>query len=526
MKGGYALFRFKILQFLIGACILVLPSMASAFTYYYTAHDFGPDLYGHQWNIWDTHDSIIWDWNVDEVNGYEHIRFKTLPYSATCAGDCVVHAVVTHDPTTGFNPSSGAGELVAVNSFEFPQSSTTQHIYRVDYQWHSAGYDITVYDQTTSATTSTSTVAITPTADMVDMFGSRWNWSPLYSYNGESDTIFPFSYSPSVILAATTSVDGGGPEMQTTPHYVITGSSTKKIHTITNNINSDATFYAGEIYKIFGDISIASGHSLTIQPGAIVKFDTAASSSITVNGTLTALATTSDTSIFFTSLKDDIIGGDTNGDGTATSFAPGDWGGIVVNSGGRADISRAVIRYGGKSIPMLYNNGGILNISTSTIVFSAKYGIKNSAGSTTISGSDVGFNEDGLYVDGGNAVVYATSTLHDNTAYSIYNDTSNMIFAKNNWWSATTGPYNASSNPIGTTTSAVSAYVDFDPWVGSTTHPMPTHYLVSDTAVGCGIIDACWSVASNTRKLLIATSSVTVYTSELNSAILSSTLGS
>jgi hypothetical protein len=289
-------------------------------------------------------------------------------------------------------------------------------------------------------------------------------------------------------------------------------------HTVSGNISSNTTWLSGHTYKVSGDIAVNSGVTLTVQPGAIVKFDTATSSNLIVNGTLTAAGSTASTTVF-TSVKDDLFGGDFNGDGTSTTPAAGDWGNIIVNSGGTATIGYGVIRYGGDSGAtdgMIRNNGGVISIATSSVVYSETAGIRNTSGTTNVTASDIGFNNDGLYLAGGSISVTGTSTIHDNVQYGAFNNTSatSSFTATNNYWAtasatAATGPYHPTLNPSGTG-DEISSYVDFDPWIGKAGTTSLPHYIRPD----CPITD-CSSV-QNRMMLLDA---VTTYTSELDAAI-------
>lgn len=293
--------------------------------------------------------------------------------------------------------------------------------------------------------------------------------------------------------------------------HIVSGT----IATTTTWTSPNAT---GDIYEISGNVSVNSGVTLTVDPSTIVKFDTATTSSLTVNGTLYSVSPAA-SSTFFTSLEDDLIGGDTNGDATTTAPGAGDWGGISVNSGGTVTIRNSVIRYGGSgSSPMLRNNGGTLNIATSTIAYGNTYGLKNDSGTTTISASDVAFNTYGLYLGGGSISVTATSTIHDNGAYGAFNATSatSSFFAENNYWATstatTTGPYNSTYNPDGTG-NAVSDFVDFDPWLGKVGYSDLPHYVLPDCRAG----SHCGSVP-NTGKLLLIDASSSPYAAALNAA--------
>ena len=267
-------------------------------------------------------------------------------------------------------------------------------------------------------------------------------------------------------------------------------------------------------YIVSGSFTIPSGKTLTVDPDVVVKFDGGAK--IIVDGEMSAAGTLGG-EIFFTSIKDDLIDRDTNGDGNATSPAASDWASISVNSGASTTINHAVIRYGGYTgccsnpYANLYNSGGTLNISSSTIAYASYYGIRNSAGTTTVTASDIGFNSYGLYVDGGSVNISATSTLHDNYSYSAYNGTSatSSLFAQGNYWGDPAGPYNVTYNVFGTTTSPVSDYVDFKPYVGQGSITTPLHYVE---------LNCPSSTCGSVRNQVILLESTSGYVSEVNLA--------
>ena len=85
---------------------------------------------------------------------------------------------------------------------------------------------------------------------------------------------------------------------------------------------------SGHTYMVEGSLSIPAGQTLTIQPGAIVKFDTS-SAGIGGPGVLDARGS-SGQPIVFTSYEDDSAGGDHNGDGPS-SGAKGQWNDLVLS---------------------------------------------------------------------------------------------------------------------------------------------------------------------------------------------------
>jgi parallel beta-helix repeat protein len=79
-----------------------------------------------------------------------------------------------------------------------------------------------------------------------------------------------------------------------------------------------------------GNIIIPSGVTLVVQPQVILK-PSSSFTLFTVNGTLNMVGGTGANRIVITSYKDDVNGGDTNGDNAGSSAASGDWGNILFN---------------------------------------------------------------------------------------------------------------------------------------------------------------------------------------------------
>lgn len=175
--------------------------------------------------------------------------------------------------------------------------------------------------------------------------------------------------------------------------------------------DQSVTLKRGNVYTVDSSITFASGTTLTIEPGVVVKF--AANTSMTFASGATLLAQgTRAAPIVFTSIKDDAHGGDTNGDGAASSPQPGDWKYVYVQ--GIANLTYTHLYYGAPS-----NETGIIETSGS--------------GSLTMEGCVVAHGRyDGIWNWGGTIRVSNTIITDVSTAAAPYRGSNtyvNCVFA-------------------------------------------------------------------------------------------------
>ena len=155
-------------------------------------------------------------------------------------------------------------------------------------------------------------------------------------------------------------------------------------------------------YVVLNNWQVSDGATLTINPGVVIKFS-GYDDGISVYGTLKADGTP-EQPIYFTSLKDDEAGGDTNGDGGDSTPSHGNWDELYFRSSSSDNVlDNVVIRYG-KGV----NGSSSLTVTHSTI--EKNFGDGISGTSSVITGNIIRDNS-------GNGIEFHNSdaTLTDNT---------------------------------------------------------------------------------------------------------------
>ncbi|MHB1462079.1 MAG: right-handed parallel beta-helix repeat-containing protein, partial [Armatimonadota bacterium] len=171
---------------------------------------------------------------------------------------------------------------------------------------------------------------------------------------------------------------------------------------VSGTISEDTTWTPeNNPYLVKGAVTVASGKTLTIMPGTVVKFADS-SCGLTVNGRIVAQGS-SGSPITFTSFKDDGLGGDSNYDGGNSIPNPADWGAILISgAGATGSFEHCVVRYGGGY--GVYANlgcqdGGVMSVNNCTISNSWRYGLYAHSSTITTSGCVVKDCETGVMVN-------------------------------------------------------------------------------------------------------------------------------
>ena len=259
----------------------------------------------------------------------------------------------------------------------------------------------------------------------------------------------PFPFTTSLVTYPATSAGN-----------TISGTTGRAVRvtneTLTNDVVLTKRNLAGiaNIPYVFQNYTVGTGAKLTISPGVVCKF--MQNGGLTIqNGLLALGGSTTDSTIVFTSDRDDFYGGDTYADGDANQPSINYWYGIYFNNEAIDEnciLKNCVLKNGS----WFYYNGYTGNRGAITV---------NNASPTI---------QSCLFKDDYYGIVALNTSLPKITncdfvgtdptnGYGIWNqNATGNITATGCWWNSNTGPRH-SSNPAGTG-ERVSDYVTFTPF--------------------------------------------------------------
>jgi len=210
-------------------------------------------------------------------------------------------------------------------------------------------------------------------------------------------------------------------------------------------------------FLLQGTLTVGLGATLTMQPGVIVKMYSGAA--MVIQRAITAQAKTlPESTVVFTSYRDDFYGGDTNNDSTFTQPQPGDWSYIQIDGTAidpQVQFRNCIFRYGGSGSTV----GALRCVNSAPTADSCLFAN----------------NSVGVSVEGASNPSLKGCSFLGNTNYAVNNTGGSFcVNAEGSWWGASSGPNDASAttdlcglgaNPG--TGDAVSNNVDYAPFAST-----------------------------------------------------------
>lgn len=264
----------------------------------------------------------------------------------------------------------------------------------------------------------------------------------------------------------------------------------------------EVLFGGGDLPYIVDQINIEPTAKLKVGAGAILKMnDRFSSGAIYVNGGEIELLGTKENKIYITSLRDDSIGGDTNGDSNLTSPAPKNWASIFLENGSTANFENVEVSYGGnnQSGPAaVHQKGGNLVIKNSSFYSNSSAGIFQDLGMTDITDTEFKNSDYGVWSKGGSTNI-SKSSFTNHSGFAVYNESGPTIDARNNWWGSSDGPKDVSTSTPTGSGDKIYGDINYKPFL--TSWPPSTEKIINPVIIIPGIMGSDYSPLLN--KLVI-----------------------
>ena len=134
---------------------------------------------------------------------------------------------------------------------------------------------------------------------------------------------------------------------------------------VEGTLSADTIWTAENVYVLDNYLTVASGTTLTIEAGTIIK---TRHDGMIIEGTLNTNGTAA-APVIFTSLRDDSVGGDTEDNGDSSPLVR-DWDSLQFLAGSTGNLTHTEIRYFGSTSDRrggIYNDGGMLSLDNITL---------------------------------------------------------------------------------------------------------------------------------------------------------------